>query len=175
MSLTPRSVALLIIQLHFLSAMPALIVGPFPIWGANQPQNAQVAGLHMGHSDDSLGDNGAVYPVQRLGGYWPFWTDPFVQCVRALGHLARCLAGARTAVCRSSIGYAINMVRGDGHCGASKFPTGAHGEPDGVWWAVRFRLGLDWLGGRGVVFHRQKPCIPLCAPVLNAAAWDCIK
>ena len=32
MSLTPRSVALLIIQLHFLSAMPALIVGPFPIW-----------------------------------------------------------------------------------------------------------------------------------------------
>jgi uncharacterized membrane protein len=33
MSLTPRSVALLIIQLHFLSAMPALIVGPFPIWG----------------------------------------------------------------------------------------------------------------------------------------------
>lgn len=33
MSLTPRSVALLIIQLHFLSARPALIVGPFPIWG----------------------------------------------------------------------------------------------------------------------------------------------
>ncbi|MEJ6509515.1 MAG: hypothetical protein QNL76_09000 [Octadecabacter sp.] len=33
MSLTPRSVALLIIQLHFLSAMPALIVGPFQFGG----------------------------------------------------------------------------------------------------------------------------------------------
>jgi uncharacterized membrane protein len=72
MTLTPLLESPFIIQLHFLSALPALVVGPFAIWGRTSRKTHKRLGYTWVTAMAVLAISGLFIPSHDLAMVWHF-------------------------------------------------------------------------------------------------------